>query len=895
MGKFRTYIFIVLFFFLAVIVFFSSCSTRKNTFTRRVYHNLTAHYNVYWNGMDNMRQGIKEFESTAKDNYALVLPVYYTGDKTGISKISQYADIGIKKATKTIQKHSMFFNNKEYNRWIDDAYMLIGKSYYYKQDYPMARRTFEFVIKTYNNNPVKYEAMLWQALANMQLGDFNRAEPMLDMVQNMIRQGKAPESNELMLALCYANFYILDKNYAPAVEFLDRAIELGPPRSMKTRCLFILGQIHQQTGQFEEASRYYKMVIKRNASFEMEFNSKINLAICYVAKSGNRDYIVKKLKRMLKDEKNKDYRDQIYFALASVALKDADTTAAIGYLIKSVATSKLNKYQKAISSLELADILFSHKNYMLSQAYYDSTLMFLPKEYPNYKEISKKTATLTDLVSYLQLIQREDSLQKLASMTEAQRNEVIDGIISKLIAEEIKKQKEERERQENLLLFGQSKEQTPGGPGGSPSGSTGSWYFYNSTATSNGFSNFARKWGHRKLEDNWFLSNKMIVSELPETQEDTSALAQAGGDTSKMKKAVPKSKNPKERAFYLQDIPFTHAQLKVSNDTIIQAYYNVGFVYVEGLNDYEHAIDAFQTLNNRYPENKFTLPSYYELYMIYKALENQPKSDSFKNVILTRYPETDFAKLLVNPNYYKEVQSRRKEVNNLYEDTYKAFLNQQYYMVINNADVALVKYPGDTALIPRFEYLKALCIGKIEVVDSLVAGMKRVMTKYPKSPVHLLAQKVLDYLKNQRNSKGELIVTDSTALPEPASKLYAFNPNSIHFFILIADNNRVDINALKIRIADFNSKYHSLESLQVNSLLLDGSQEMITVNNFDNDEKAMDYFISIQNNPYIFTKLENSGGYNDFVISADNYPIFYRSKDIKLYVRFFEKYYPLKK
>jgi tetratricopeptide (TPR) repeat protein len=896
LSRSRTHISCLLFLFLTVTVFLSSCSTKKNTFTRRVYHNLTAHYNVYWNGMDNMREGMKEFNATAKDNYAVVIPVYYTGDKAGSAKIGQYADNSIKKATKTIQKHSMFFNNKEYNNWVDDAYMLIGKSYYYKQDYPMARRTFEFVIKTYNTNPVKYEAMLWQALANMQLGDFNRAEPMLDMVQNMIRLGKAPEKNEMMLALCYANFYILQKNYPPAIEFLDRAIELGPKRQMKTRCLFILGQIHQNMGQFEVASAYYKMVIKRNASFEMEFNSLINLSYCYVSNSDKKEYIVKKLKRMLKDDKNKDYLDQVYFALARISLKDTDTTAAIDYLKKSVAHSKLNNYQKAISSLELADILFSHKRYKLAQAYYDSTLMFLPKDFPNYREISNKTATLTDLVTYLTLIEQQDSLQKLAAMPEQMRLAVIDGIIAKLIEEEAKKQKEEQERQENLTLYGQNKGQSPGGPGGSPSGATtGSWYFYNPSATANGFSNFARKWGRRKLEDNWFLMNKMIVADLPETETDTTSEELAGSDTTKTKKVLPKSKNPKERAYYLQDIPFTPAQTRISNDTMIQAYYNLGFVYAEGLNDYEHAIESFQTLNTRFPENRYCVASYYELYMLYKELENQPKSDTFKNVILTRYPETDFAKLLVNPDYYKEVQSKRKEVNVLYEDTYKAFLNQQYYMVINNAGIAMAKYPGDTALIPRFEYLKALSIGKIEVVDSLVSGMQRIIAKYPKSPVRPLAQTVLDYLKNQRNSKGELIVTDTTALPAPVSKLYTFTANSIHFFILIADNNRVDINALKVRISDFNSKYHSLESLQVNSLLLDGSQEMITVNNFDSDETAMNYFASIQNNPYIFTKLENTGGYYNFVISADNYPIFYRSKDIGLYLKFFEKYYPLKK
>jgi tetratricopeptide (TPR) repeat protein len=843
--------------------------------------------------MDNLRQGLKDFEAAAKDNYALVLPVYYTGDKTSISKMSQFSEIGIKKATKTIQKHSMFFNNKEFNPWIREAYMLIGKSYFYKQDYPMARRTFEFVIKTYNDNPVKYKAMLWQALSSMELGDYNRAEPMLDMVQNMIRQGKAPESNEEMLSLCNANFYILQKNYPPAIEFLNRAIELGPTRSMKTRCLFILGQIYQNTGQFDEASKYYQMVIKRNASFEMEFNAKINLAVCYVSNSGNSNYINKKLKKMLKDNKYKDFRDQIYYALSSVALKNTDTSAAVGYLAKSVAMSKLNNYQKSISALELADILFSHKNYRLSQAYYDSTMQFLPKEFPNYKEISKKTATLTDLVNYLQLIDRQDSLQRLAGMTENQRNVVIDGIIAKLIAEEMKKQKEEQERQENLALFGQSKSQSGSFAVGT---SNGAWYFYNPSATSSGFNTFIQKWGHRKLDDNWFLSNKIETVEIPETQEDTTSQTSLGTDTTKGNKVLPKSNNPKDRAYYLPDIPLTAAKMKVSKDTMIQAYYNLGFIYVEGLNDFEHAINAFQTLNIRFPNNKYAVASDYELYTLYKALDNQPKSDTFKNVILTRYPETDFAKLLVNPNYYKEFQSKRKEVNNLYEDTYKAFINQQYYMVINNAEIAMVKYPGDTALIPRFEYLKALSIGKIEIVDSLAAGMQRIVTKYPKSPIRPLAQKVLDYLKDQRNSQGQPILSDTTsALPEVITKLYTFNPNSIHFFILIADNNKVDFNALKIRIADFNIKSFSLENLQVNSLILNGSQEMITVNNFYNDQRALDYYLNIQNNPYIFAKLENSGAYYYFVISADNYPIFYKNKDIKQYLRFFDKYYTVKK
>jgi tetratricopeptide (TPR) repeat protein len=883
---------------LVLTIFFSSCSTKKNTFTRRVYHNLTAHFNVYWNGMDNMRSGVKEFEASVKDNYSLVLPVYNFGDKASINKIGQYCDIGIKKATKTIQKHSMYFNRREYNRWIDDAYMLIGKAYFYKQDYPMARRTFEFVIKGFNDKDIKYDAMLWQALANCQLGDFGRAEPMLDMVQNMIKQGKAPEKYEERLILIYAQFFILQKNYLPATEYLNRALELNPKRTLKTRIMFILAQIHQKNGELDLAANLYKQIIKRNASFDMEFNSKINLAQCYIAKSGNREFITKKLNKMLKDEKNKDYLDQIYYALANISLKDSDTAQAIVFLKKSVSSSSVNNYQKAMSALNLADILFIHKDYRLAQSYYDSTMQFLPKDYPNYKEINKKTATLTGLVKNLQIISREDSLQKIATLSKDERDKIIDKIIADLLADELKRQKEDEERQQNLLLFGQEKYgQDPGGIGGpgsptSAGASVGSWYFYNPSAMSTGFSTFTKKWGHRKSEDNWFLTNKAIQVESMESTEDTSMLA---SDTTKGSKVLAKSKNPKERDYYMQDIPFKPEQVKASTDRIIQAYYNLGFIYVEELKDYVRSIEAFETLDQRFPGNKYTVPILYELYMLYKDVENQPKSDEFKNLILTKYPESDFAKLIINPEYYKIAQSKQQEITLLYEDTYKSFINHQYYMVINNAGVALAKYPGDTAMIPKFEYLKGLSIGKIEVEDSLVSAMQKIVTKYPRSRVRPLAENVLAFLGKQKNSTGGTSGQDTTKKVIEEVKIYSYNPKAIHFYVLIVDNNLVNVGALKIKISDFNSKFHDLDNLQVNSILLEGAKEMITVSNFDDAEKSMNYFISIHESQYIFGKLENAGTFTDFAISADNYPIFYRSKNEKQYLTFFEKNYPVKK
>jgi hypothetical protein len=315
---------------------------------------------------------------------------------------------------------------------------------------------------------------------------------------------------------------------------------------------------------------------------------------------------------------------------------------------------------------------------------------------------------------------------------------------------------------------------------------------------------------------------------------------------------------------------------------------------VEGLQDYPQSILSFETLLERFPDNKYNVASCYELCLLYKDLDNLAKSDYYRNLLLTQYSETDFAKLLVNPDYYKEIQNKGQELRILYEETYTAFKNQQYYIVINNTDQARVKYPQDTALIPRFEYLKALSLGKIEVVDSLVHAMQQIVVKYPKSPVKPLAQNILDFLGKQTNVKGEPVIADSAEVLDPGVKMYSYDANAVHFFVILVNSVKTNVDALKIKLSDFNMKNHDVENLQVNSLLLDNNVEMITVGNFDNSEKAVTYFNGIADNRYIFARLENTGDYYVFLISTDNYPILYKNKNIQQYMRFFEKNYPVK-
>lgn len=869
----------------------SACSTKKNTWTRRVYHNLTAHYNVYWNGMDLMRQGIKEYDAQMSDNYSLVLPVYNFGDKTG-NKAATFADNSIKKASKTIQKHSMYFNNKEYCKWIDDSYMLIGKAYFYKKDYPMARRTFEYVIKSYNDNEIKYDGMYWLSLSYIQLNDFNKAESMLDMMLNNISKGETPDKYECPVNLAYANSLILQKNYEAAIPYLNRALELRPKVKMKTRVYFILGQIYQRLEDPQRAATMYTEVLKHSTPYDMEFNAKINLAQCYTANSTDRDFIVKKLKKMLKDEKNKEYQDQIFYALAQISLTDKDTAQAVSYLRQSVSTSKSNNYQRSISALQLADIYFSYPDYTRAQAYYDSTMQFLPQDFPNYNLIKKKTETLTDLVTQLETIKKEDSLQALAKMPEDQRNKIIDKLIAQYVAQEVKKQQEEQFKMQNQALVNQEDKSSS-----SPTATQGRWYFYNAATLASGFNTFAKKWGRRKLEDNWFLTEKGLSLASNEPPADTTeVIPEKVGDSVKTKKPEKKSTNPRDRKFYLQDLPMTDARIKASNDKIMDAYYKSGFIYIEGLKDYKNSVESFETLLERFPDYQRKAQTYYELYVLYTDLKNEPQANKYRNLLLTGYPETDYAKLIGNPNYYKEIASRKSDISNLYELTFKAFQNQQYYMVINNAAEAHGKYSGDTVLLPRFDYLRALSLGKIEVADSMVYALNKIQVEYPKSPVSRLSREVLDAMSagDGRTSAGQGKPADSSStLLRSAESIYKFDPAAVHFYVILIDNSKVDVGALKIKISDFNTKMHDLENLEVNSLLFENNTEMVTVSNFENSAKAMQYLLSIRDSKYVFTRLESAGGYADFVISVNNYPVLYKNKDIRKYQSFFEKNYPV--
>ncbi|HPX34030.1 MAG TPA: tetratricopeptide repeat protein [Bacteroidales bacterium] len=880
-----------LFSFIAIvgsILLVISCSTKKNSFTSRTYNNLVSHYNTYWNGRESFNEGVRNLERDAKDNYTTILPVFKFGNEQEAQAVAFNMDRAIEKSSKVILRHSMYFQRKEYVRRVKDSYMLIGKSYLYKREYPNARRTFEWISGFYKDEAVKYDADLWLAMTYNQTGEFEKSSMVLDKLNKDIRTGIAPAKTDRLFQMIYADYYILQNDYQPSIKYLKRAIELNSRKKDKNRLRFILAQVHQEIGDMKEAARLYQLLIRKNPPFEMSVNAKINLAKTYDTKRSNRNMIVKTLEKLLKDHKNSEYRDQIYYALADMYAKDNQTEKVIEYLALSVATSVSNDYQQTLSSLKLADIYFEQPDYIFAQAYYDTAMQVMPNNFPNYKSIKEKTEVLTELITNLRNISIQDSLQNMAKMPEAERNKIIDEKIRKIVEEEKRLAEEQREAQRTVSMLEQTNRME-----NRNLQQSGGWYFYNPSAMSFGYTEFINKWGRRKLEDLWRLSNKQASIEFDELAEGEEGENGAENDST-----LKLESDPKKREFYLQNLPLTEEAMEASQKIIENALFEAGYIYKDGLQDNEHSIQAFEELIEKFPEHENRLMVFYQLYKNWEEADDRNKADYYKNLIIRDFPETDYAKILLDPNYNLVVQARLDAASNLYYDTYSAYMNNQFYLVINNSNLAQEQYQ-DSELIAKFEFLKGLSFGKLQDVDTMRTTLEDLIANYPESSIKPLAQDILSRIS--QDETGQLVLHETSVNveeneitgenpEEEFTSIYSANNSSVHFYGMIVDASQTNINALKVRLSDFNANNFRLSQLKINSIVFDNDLQLVTVGNFENAEKAMVYYNSVLNNDYITSPLEGTDT-SFFVITTDNYPLFYREKEIQGYMKFFERTY----
>lgn len=862
-----------------------SCSQTKNTAMLRGWHNMNARYNGTFNSTVNQNEAIKKVGKANKDNFTKILPLFvYPTDETAKNFFNDF-DNTIKKSSIVISRHVIMNPKTKLEipnacRWIDENYMLIGKSHLYKRDLFSALEAFEYVSKIYPQPKAKYLGKLWMIRADNEIGSYSLSEELIDE----LRSAKDFPKDRLYareFALVMADLYIKRGDYQQAIRHLTRAVALTRKKITKARYIYILAQLNEKAGDTQKASMYYSMVPKLHPSYDMEFSARINHARFYDVSQGGSKMIKKQLMKMLRDDKNVDYRDQIYYALAEVANKEGDVPTAMDYLASSIKASTTNTSQKALSYLKRGDIYFDQPEYKKAQANYDSAITFLPKDYPDYKTIETKKNSLTDLVTNLNIIAHEDSMQTYARMTEAERNVAIEKLIKQLEEDEKKAEQASKLEKDKIL----SATPVSGTPVGGSS-MAGSWYFYNSTTVTFGIGEFKKKWGTRKLEDNWRRSEKELILA---TDQDVDLTKDSSKTKNNLSTDLVLTGSTKDKSYYLNQVPLTNDALTASNARIVDAYYNAGSIYKEQLMNNQKSVETLEELLKKYPDNKYRLSAYYQLYRTNLAMNNQNRADYYKNLLLTNYPDSEYAKLIKNPNYANDINANRSVVEHFYTETYELYSNAKYAEALENCIKAESQY-AKSALMPQFSFLKALCIGRTQDINAFEAGLIQVVEKYPKSPVKEKAQEILELIKKQKSGDAKTLVkSDSTKTIVKPSK-FVFNENGEYYCVLVVENGKSDMDAFKIKLSKFNQELFSTLSIGISDMFLDGGHQLVMVKPFSGKMEAMKYYNILKSRRDTYMDLKE-GTYQMFVISAENFSVFYKDKNVDEYQEFFSQNY----
>jgi tetratricopeptide (TPR) repeat protein len=897
----RLFLHTILFFFLVWI--FSGCTTEKNTWSTRTFHNINSQYNVYFNANESVKKGVLTIEERIEDDFTRILPIYKSSLPSAGQMVKSDMDNAIIKSSKLIEIHSItkkpkrqkrrtrkyqeFASQEEFNKWVDDSYLLMGKAYFYQHNFVGAIDNFGYVVRKYPDEDTKDEAQIWLIRSYAELERFAEASEVIQAIQN---DDDFPKRLEKDLAIATADFYMKQQEYAEAIKFLDIAIQKTTFKRNKARLKYIEAQLFQELGMPDQASEAYLAVTKMNPDYKMAFNAKINSAGVFSG-IGDSEKLKKELNKMLRDNKNFDFRDQIYFAIGNLYFKEGNRPVAIDNYSKSVTASFNNQFQRALSSITLADIYFEDLEYRKAQAYYDSAMIIIDETYPDYETVSANYRGLTNLVDNLVTVEREDSLQRIAQMPEIER----ESFIARLMKEEQERQRNE----ENLAMQGMGDPNYSRtnryrlGMGNQQAGA--GWYFYNPQTISYGRVTFQQLWGKRNLEDNWNRSDKGISNEISEENME-------GADSVKV---VVKVSDPLKKEFYTQNLPLTDSLMAISHDKIRDALYNAGKIFKSEFTNYPRSAESFEDLNRRYPDNMYLLPALFELYDLYELMGDKQKSDYYRNEIISRFPESKYAQYLINPNFFVEMEARMDSLNRLYQETFRNYKAGSYRNVILLAEQMKTMKP-DSLMIPKIDFMATVANGTQTDVQNFEKLLDKYVSVYPAEEPTPLANEILtlirdsaltDYQKlidlgyiNEEIENEELLSGNEMANDEFGGK-FSYEEDLLHYFVIAYPREaKVDLNRLNFDIANYNIDYYTKVDYDIETEFLDDKLAFVIVRSMENKESALIYHGAIIRKASVFRALKDID-YLNFVISSTNYRAVMNEKSTADYLKFFIKNY----
>lgn len=914
----------------ALFVLLGACSTDKNTSLVRSVHAFKARYNTYFNGHEAYKEGVLLQEQGNRDNFTEVIPLYVTGNKATVKIGTGNFDRAVEKSQKAIKMHSItkrpewnksrpktvkdriWLSQKEYNPFLWRAWFMMGEAQFRKGEYMEAASTFAYIQRLYFSKPnLVARARLLEARCYAEMEWFYDAEDLISRAQ----RDSFPNNLEPLKASVLGDMQLRQKQYPEAILNIEKALK-GEHRNLpKTRMYLLLGQLYHRIGHDPEAYRYFKKVIRRNPPYELEFNARIQMS---EAMSKNQSkQIIRKLKAMAKNPKNKEYLDQVYYAIGNIYLSKGDTTHAIWAYKDGVEKSTRNGIEKGVVLLHLGQLYWNREKFVDAQKCYSQAFGLLDKDHDSYREVDERSKILDELLPYASAVELQDSLQMMASLDSVTRMEKIKKTI-----EELKKKEKEEEKKAMEAANPQANQgrQRPGGVvqqgvGNRNAQQTAVWYFYNPTAVAAGKAEFERKWGKRELADDWRRNNKTVLNDFNEEEltdsvlaakdsiaavEDSIYQANKGKKQSRAEKDSIKAEeyanDPHRPEYYLKDIPFTEEQMAASNAALVEGLYGAAIIYKDRMDNFPLAERTFQRILLNFPDFQKMDEIYYNMFQLYSRMERRDDAEDYKQRLIAEYPDNEHGKLIADPDFEFKGRYGKQIEDSVYQDTYDAFKFSDYHTVIRNSQEMAEEYP-EGANRARFMFLEAL--SKLELGDRehFMADLRTIVEKYPQSSVSELAGLYVKGLKEGRLLQGgkfemgsiwerrrglfdeaDSLANDSTFSPEK---------NANFVFVIAYERDAIDENQLLYEMARYNFTAFTVRNFDIASEKGDGI-DMMQVRTFLNYDEAYIYMHRLFNNADMAYKLQ---GLKCFIISEENLKKLMKGLSFADYFDFYDEHF----
>lgn len=895
------------------LIILAACSTKKNTAMSRQWQAFNTRYNVYYNGNEHYKETLKAMEEAYEDDYTRMV-LTHPAEARADNKLPQPSGDfkrTIEKMQKAIQLHSIkkkpakrnnsqkekeFRNRDEFNPFLHNAWMMMGKAQYQNGDFLGAASTFFYIAKHFTWLPdVVTEARLWQARCYCAMDWDYEAENVLHLVKKKQLTNKSLQN---LYNLVQANYLVRTDKFAESIPFIQEAARTAKG-SQKNRLYFLLGQVYSHLGRNAQAYEAYKKAGSGASTlYRTKFNARIKRSEVFTG--GNIASEVRSLKSMTRYERNREFLDQIYYAIGNLYLSRKDTAEAKKYYLLAVEKSTRNGIDKALAQLALGNIYFAEQDYVEAQPCYSQAVPMLPDTYPDYANLKKRSDVLDELGVYAGNVELQDSLLALSKLSPEEQRKVAERLVEELK----KKEKEEAAAAAREEFMANRQESNLTDNTSAPNfqlNTDKSWYFYNTMTKNAGKSEFQRKWGARKLEDDWRRRNKMTYSledeEVNYDDEEDNGEPMDSTALAEQKKLSDLGSDPHNPEYYLKQIPSTPEEIQNSNDVIMEGLYNMGVILKDKLDDYPAARKEFNLLDTRYPDNIYRLDAYYNMYLMAVREDDVSQAEKWRQRILADFPDSPYGKAMLDPDYFNKLREMHARQESLYEDAYAAYLDNKNQRVHTITEEMERDYPL-SKILPKFVFIDALSYLTQGNNEKFKDRLSYLLEKWPDTDMTPMAGAILKGLKEGKvpnaglsNTRGMLWDTrlsadgaDDVIAADGQPARFERDPEKPQYLVLAFPRDSVSANQVLYDVARFNFSSFVVKDFDLEQMSF-GNVGLLIIKGFDNLRQLEHYRSVMARSDFRLPE-----GVRPIMISKANFELLLREgRSFEEYFRFEEE------